>query len=112
MTNILDQVARSSAQSRYGHFRPATASEFLALCLAHHLGEGSIAQHYADLAEQYSEGQLLVAYGRALKSHFDLARRFHSELEPLRTRRCSTESRGKLAAIRIERRAVAVAILN
>jgi hypothetical protein len=46
MTNILDQVARSSAQSRYGHFRPATAHEFLALRLAHHLGEGSIARKH------------------------------------------------------------------
>jgi hypothetical protein len=112
MMSILDQVARSSAQSRYGHFRPATTHEFLALRIADRLGEGSIAQHYADLAEQYSEGQLLVAYRRALMSHFDLARRFHLELEPLKTRKCGTESRGKLVAIRIDRRAIAVAILN
>jgi hypothetical protein len=112
MTNILDQVARSSAQSRYGHYRPATANEFLALRLAHHLGEGSIAQHYADLAEQHSEGQLLEAYRRALMSHFNIARRFHMELDPLKTRIYGTESRGRLAAIRIDRRVVAVAILN
>jgi hypothetical protein len=112
MTNILDQVAQSSAQSRYGHFRPATTNEFLALRLAHHLGEVSIAQHYADLAEQYSEGQLLVAYRRALMSHFNLGRRFHMELEPLKTRKFCTESRGRLAAIRIDRRVLAVAILN
>lgn len=112
MTNILDQVARSSAQSRYGHFRPATVHEFLALRLAHHLGEGSIAQHYADLAEQYSEGQLLEAYRRASMSHFEIARRFHMELDPLKTRIHGTESRGRLAAIRIDRRVVAVAILN
>jgi hypothetical protein len=112
MTNILDQVARTSAPGRYGHFRPATANAFLALRLAHHLGEGSIAQHYADLAEQYSEGQLLEAYRRALVSHFNLARRFHMELGPLKTRNYCTESRGRLAAIRIDRRVVAVAILN
>jgi hypothetical protein len=112
MKSILDQVARSSAQRQYGHFRPATTNGFLALRLAQHLGEGSIAQHYADLAEQYSEGQLLEAYRRAFMSHFDLARRFHMELEPLKTRKYGTESRGRLAAIRIDRRVVAVAILN
>ncbi len=110
--NILDQVAQSAAQSRHGHFRPSTTHEFLALRLAQRLGEGSIAQHYADLAEQYSEGQLLIAYRRALTGHFDVARRFHAELEPLENRHFGTESRGRLAAIRIDRRAVAVAILN
>jgi hypothetical protein len=111
MTNILDEVARSS-QSRYGHFRPSTVHEFLALRLAQRLGEDSIAQHYADLSEHYSEGQLLIAYRRALTGHFDIARRFHAELGPLENRHFGTESRGKLAAIRIDRRAVAVAILN
>jgi hypothetical protein len=110
--NILDQVAQSAAQSRYRHFRPSTTNEFLALRLADHLADGSIAQHYADLAKQYSAGQLLEAYRRALMSHVDLARRFHMELEPLKSRKCGSESRGKLAAIRIDRRAVAVAILN
>ena len=89
-----------------------TAHEFFALRLASHLGEASIAQHYAELMEQYSEGQLLVAYRRALMSHADLSRRFHRELEPLKERSSSGESRGRLAAIRIDRRVVAVAILN
>jgi len=110
--NILDQVAKSAAQSKYGYFRPSTTHEFLALRLAQRLGEDSIAQHYADLSEQYSEGQLLIAYRRALTGHFDIARRFHAELEPLKDRHFGTESRGRLAAIRIDRRAVAVAILN
>ncbi len=112
MTNILDQVARSSAQRQFGRFLPSSTREFLALRLAQHLGEASSAQHYSDLAEQYSEGQLLMAYRRAIMSHHELARRFHMELEPLRTRKYSTESRGRLAAFRIDRRAVAVAILS
>jgi hypothetical protein len=112
MTNILEQVARTSTPTRFGHFRPSTTHEFFALCLASHLGEASIAQHYAELIEQYSEGQLLVAYRRALMSHADLSRRFHQELGSLRERSGSGESRGRLAAIRIDRRAIAVAILN
>ena len=112
MTNILDQVARSSARSQYGQFQPSTTHEFFALRLADHLGEASIARHYADLAEQYSEGQLLEAYRRALISHVDVARRFHTELKPIKSRKCGAESRGRLAAIRIDRRAVAVAIFN
>jgi hypothetical protein len=110
--NILEQVARSAAKSHYGHFRPSTTQEFLALRLAQRLGEGSLAQHYAELSEQYSEGQLLIAYRRALTGHFDIGRRFHAELGHLKDRRLGSESRGKLAAIRIDRRAIAVAILN
>ena len=73
----------------------------------------SIARHYADLADQYSEGQLLDAYRRALMSHLDLARRFHLELEPLKARKLQhRKPEPHLCAIRIDRRAVAVAILN
>jgi hypothetical protein len=105
MINILDQVARSS-------FRPRTVQEFFALRLAWRLGESSAAGHYAELAEQYSEGQLLTAYRKALSTRLDPARRFHRELEPLKGHRCSTENRSRLCAIRIERRAIAVAIFH
>jgi hypothetical protein len=112
MKSILDQVARSSRRASYGHFRPTTAQAFFALRLASRMGDASAAQHYAELAERYSEGQLLTAYRRALRTHLDVGRRFHLELEPLKRHQCSTESRSKLCAIRIERRAVAVAILD
>ena len=112
MKSILDQVARSSRRADYGQFRPTTAQELFALSLARQLGDGAAARHYADLAGQYSEGQLLMAYRRSLSAHLDLARRFHVELEPLKDRQCSTDSRSRLCAIRIERRAVAVAILD
>jgi hypothetical protein len=112
MANILEQVARSSRRSAYGHFRPSTPQEFLALQLAIRLGDGAAARHYAELADQYSEGQLLTAYRRVLSTHLDVARRFHVALKPLKGHGCSTESRSNLCAIRIERRAVAVAILE
>jgi len=112
MKNILDQVARSAFRTSYGHFRPTTTQEFFALSLAARLGEASSAQHYAELAERHSEGQLLVAYRRAISSHLDVARRFHAELKPLKGHGCNTESRSRLCAIRIERRAIAVAILD
>jgi hypothetical protein len=112
MPGILDQIADSPFRVFYGQFRPKTAQEFLALRLAGRLGDTSAAEHYAELAEQFTEGQLLAAYRRTLSNHLDPARRFHRELEPLRGRNCSTESRSLLCAIRIERRAIAVAILN
>lgn len=111
MTSILDQVAQSAARTRYGRFRPTTAQEFFALRLAARLGESVSAGHYAELAERYSQGQLLAAYRWALASHLDPARRFHAELETLKDRHPGMGGGVRLAAIRIERRAVAVAIL-
>jgi hypothetical protein len=112
MKSILDRVARSAARTQYSGFRPATTQEFFALRLAARLGESASARHYAELAEQYSEGQLLAAYRWALASHLDPARRFHLELEPLKGRDPGSSGGGRLAAIRIERRAVGVAILT
>jgi len=111
MKSILDRVARS-ARASYSHFRPATTQDFFALRLATRLGEASSAQHFADLAQSHSEGQLLAAYRRAISSHMDVGRRFHAELEPLKGRGCQAESRSRLCAIRIERRAIAIAILD
>jgi hypothetical protein len=112
MKNILDQVARSAFRASYGQFRPATTQEFFALRLAARLGEASSARHFVELAESYSEGQLLVAYRRSISSHLDIARRFHAELEPLKGNSCHAASRSRLCAIRIERRAIAIAILD
>jgi hypothetical protein len=112
MTSILDRVAKS-ARTQYGEFRPASTREFFALRLAARLGEAASAGHFAQLADQYSEGQLLAAYSRALRSHVDLGRRFHLELEPLKDRKVGDgPGAGRLLAIRIERRAVATAIFN
>src|ERR1035441_3025342 len=95
MTNILDQVARSSSSARYGQFQPSDQRGYFALRLAQKLDDAATARHYAELLDRYSEAQLLAAYRRAKAagSHLDPASR-------------------RLAAIRIERRAVAVAILE
>ena len=64
--------------------------------------------------DHYSEAQLLVAYRRvkAAGSHIDPARSFHLELKRLEGRLADGPAIRRLAAIRIERRAVAVAILE
>jgi hypothetical protein len=109
MTNILNQVARDLRQR--ARFRPATTDEFFALRLAVRLGDGPAVRHYADLAQRYSRDQLLSAYGRALAYPGDISRRFHQHLERMSGRRNGNGAGKLLAAIRIERRAVGVAIL-
>src|ERR1017187_2027292 len=113
MTNILDQVARSSSAARYGQFQPSDQREYFALRLAQKLDDAAAARHYGELLEHYSEAQLLAAYRRAKAagSHLDPARSFHLELKRLEGRTGDGPAMRRLAAIRIERRAVAVAIL-
>ena len=114
MTNILDQVAGNSSRARYGHLRPKTTGEFFALRLAHKLGDRAAGAHYVELGEGYSEENLLAAYSRTLASgsRTDLARSFHVELNRLNGRNGTNNVRKRLLAVRIERRAVAVAILT
>jgi hypothetical protein len=107
MTIILDQFRRAASP-----YRPKTHAELLALRLAQKLGEAPSAERYASLLSQYSDGQLLTAYHRAVSAapDVDRARRFHVELG--RTHQNSTHNgKGyKLLAIRVERRAVAAAV--
>src|ERR1019366_1084640 len=114
MTNILDQVARSSSSARYSQFQPSDQREYFALRLAQKLGDAAAARHYGELVDHYSEAQLLVAYRRAKAagSHLDPARSFHLELKRLEGGLADGPAIRRLAAIRIERRAVAVAILE
>jgi hypothetical protein len=114
MTNILDQVARSSSSARYSQFEPCDQQEYFALRLAKKLDDAAAARHYAELLDHYSQAQLLTAYRRAKAagSHADPARSFHQELKRLEGRASDDPPMRRLAAIRIERRAVAVAILD
>jgi hypothetical protein len=114
MNGILDRVARSSSAAQYSQFRPTSQREFFALRLASKLNDTPAARHYADLVELHSEAQCLVAYRRAKAngSQSDRSRSFHEELARLGTRDMNGASHRKLAAIRIERRAVAVAIFS
>jgi hypothetical protein len=114
MTNILDQVARSSSAAQYNQFPPGDQREYFALRLAQKLDDEAAGRHYAELLDHHSEVQLLAAYRRAKAagSHSDPARRFHLELKRLEGRTGDGPAMRRLAAIRIERRAVAVAILE
>jgi hypothetical protein len=112
MTGILDRVARSSSSTLKTQFRPASPQHFVALRLAHRLNDTGAAHHYVELCDRHPEGALLTAYRRAMTSgSHDLARTFHAVLERVGTNGNGVPN-GHLAAIRIERRAIAVAIFN
>jgi len=113
MSGILDQVARSATIIKRAHFQPTSPEDFFALQLAYKLHEPITAQHYADLLEHYTLEHLLTAFHRALRrtSHTELARVFHEELRRLGDRDIEEIKDRRLAAIRIDRRGVAVAIL-
>ncbi len=114
MTNILDQLTQSSLHDQFSNFQPKTTAEFFALRLATRLNDAGAAIHYAKLADQHSEGQLLLAYhhAKAAGGNTPLARNFHRELEALGTRNGIYPQKNRLIAIRIERRTIAIAILN
>ena len=82
--------------------------------LAARLDDGSAVQHYLELAQQYSEGQICTAYSRALKraEPTSLAWVFHRELERREHRNGHNMPKTRMAAIRIDRRSLAVAILT
>lgn len=114
MPGILDQVARSAIPANHNSFQPTSPEDFFALQLAYRLHEPSAAQHYADLLGHYSVEQLLTAFQRATTrgSHSDPARSFHDELRRLGDREVKVIQDRRLAAIRMERRGIAVAILS
>src|ERR1035438_6757573 len=116
MTNILDQVARTNSAALRSQFFPETPSEFLALRLAARLHDHAAVRHYVALSERYGDSRLLTAYRRVREntSHTDLGRAFLGEVERLAQRNTGgiEITTRRLAAIRIERRAVAVVILS
>src|SRR5947208_3616435 len=114
MPGILDQVARSATIDSFDHFHPGSPDEFFALQLAYKVNEPAAAQHYATLVKRHSVAQLLTAFRRARLrgSHQDPARSLHDELQRLGDREIDAINDRRLAAIRIDRRAVAVVILS
>ena len=116
MTNILEQVARTYSSAQRSQFLPETPSEFLALRLTARLHDQAAVRHYVALSERYGDGHLLTAYRRVRESgyHADPGRAFLGEMERLAHRDVGDIeiNTRRLAAIRIERRAVAVAILS
>jgi hypothetical protein len=113
MMNILDQVARSAFRAQHCQIHPTNTQEYFALRLAAKLGDSMAAPHYFELADRYSDAQLLAAYRRARaqpSGHLDLARRFHAELKQFGNSSGGEIARNRLVAIRVDRRSVTVAI--
>jgi hypothetical protein len=113
MTGILDHIAKTrAAADPQRTFQPATPGEFFALRLATRLGDAAAVRHYIELYDRCSETRLLAAQRLALKrGSEDPARTFHQLLEQGGKNGNGTVGRD-LAAIRIERRAIAVAIFS
>jgi hypothetical protein len=116
MINILDQVAQTNSSALRSQFLPETPSEFLAFRLAARLHDQAAVRHYVALAQRYGDSHLLTAYRRIREngSHTDLGRAFLGEIERLAQRGIGSIeiTTRRRAAIRIERRAVAVVILS
>jgi len=112
MANILDRFAGSPLPLAYSRFLPQSTGELFALRLASKLNDVIAVRHYVELVEQHSEESLLIAYRRVFASGTvsDPARRFHVELARLNGRNGHESAIKWLIAIRIERRAVAVAV--
>ena len=110
MTNILSQVAKSM----HSQFRPASPDEYFALRLARLLGEPEAAAHYAMLASQYSQFKLLSAYRRTacVAEPSNRTRAFHEFLSAHGSGGSNGVPHPRLLAVRVERRAVAVAVFS
>jgi hypothetical protein len=102
------------AKSLHSSFQPSSPDEYVALRLAHHLGEPEAAGHYALLASQYSQATLLCCYRRAIddKSGKLATRIFHDHLSAIGTNERHGIAHPRLVSARIERRAVAVAVFS
>lgn len=116
MINILEQVARTRSSAQRSQFLPETTSEFLAFRLAVRLHDQAALRHYMALAERYGDSRLLAAYRRIRENggHTDLGRAFLEVLKRLGQPDIGAIESGtrRLAAIRIERRAVAVTMFS
>jgi hypothetical protein len=107
--SILDRLAGERLRN---HFRPATARELFILRLAQKLGEPFATEHYIALATEHSDETLLLAFRRTFSQTHpprDLGRQFHAELAAAREQHNHSKT-GRLLAIKVERRSVAVAV--
>ena len=109
MTSILESVAKSHLSD----FRPLSVDDYFVLRLAKALGEPAAAPHYAVLASQQPQSVLLCAYRKAMNTNPDHpAPAFHEILEALNGHGNRPLPRPRIMAIRIERRAVAMALFG
>ncbi len=103
----------NSFKGQPAEFVPETGQDVFALRLAQKLNDAPAVAHYAMLAVEYSEHQLLSAYRRVIRQSAggDLGRRFHLELERVHTNGYQNGDTS-LIAIRVERRTIAAAIFQ
>jgi hypothetical protein len=81
--------------------------------LAQKLDDAAASLHYVALCEQFGEDRMLAAFHRVgTVGRGERARRFHAELGALQDWYSAAEARSRFAAIRVERRAVAVVVMN
>jgi hypothetical protein len=108
MKSLLDRFIPANSV-----FRPGTASEMFALRLAQKLEDAAAVRHYVSLANSYTEFQMLCAYRRTLR-HSGNGYRGKQFLIELKGTQANGGQNGnaRLISIRVERRAVAAAILN
>jgi len=114
MTTILDRVAISNrARTTYTRFESETPHDVFALALARKLEDTAAAGHYARLCQKHTTDQLLHAFHKSMKAQDaePRYRRFHSCLGTVKSNGGSN-GRPRLAAIRVERRAVAIVIMH
>jgi hypothetical protein len=108
MKSLLDRFIPANSA-----FRPGTAAEMFALRLAQKLEDAPAVRHYLSLVNGYTEFQLLCAYRKTLRhsSNGYRGKQFLSELERTNPNG-SHNGYARLISIRVERRAVAGAILH
>jgi hypothetical protein len=114
MTGILDRVAkRHPSTSQQRRYRPATPEHFFALRLASRLDDEAAVHHYIELCDRHSQDALLAAYRSVMASGgtADPGRAFNATVQQMNGDNGSLPL-ADLAAIRIERRGIAVAIFH
>jgi len=92
-----------------GRLRPSTTDEYFALLLAARLNDLVAANHYVELCRKYAPSQILGAY-QGCKDSLNRARAFHAELDRAEPLPPSFLPTARTAAIRVERRAVAIVV--
>lgn len=112
MNGILDRVARTHDPIFQRHYQPATFEHFFALRLANRLDDAAAVHHYIELCERHSQDVLLAVYRSVINTGVaDLGRAFNAALEQKNGGNGSLPTTD-LAAIRVERRGIAVAIFH
>lgn len=107
MRSLLDQYIPQTSP-----FRAGTGRDLFALRLAQKLDDVSAFRHYVELAESYSQSQLLSAYRRvSTNGSGERAWKFHKELSRIHSNG-NSEHGGGLISLRIERRTIALAVFD